>query len=63
MIEDERNLTDADVKALSKQLADDFQTRFFGELGKGVWGIFWKALVAVMLIIVGWQVHRSGGIG
>jgi hypothetical protein len=43
-----RNLTEADVEALAAALEDRLTNRFYGNLGRGLWGLAWKAvLVAV----------------
>ncbi len=45
MEEEKRNLTDADVKALADELESRMVNRFYGNLGRGVWGLAWKAMV------------------
>ena len=42
---DERNLTDDDVRAVVDQIEERMVERFYGDLGRGVWGIAWKAIV------------------
>lgn len=43
--DEERLLTDADVKAITDALENRLYERFYGNLGKGVWAIAWKAVV------------------
>lgn len=57
----ERHLTDGDVEALADALEKRFEEKFYNKLGQGVWGLVWKALVLGALVIVGLQVHRTGG--
>lgn len=45
MFDENRNLTDEDVKAIVDQLASRWAERFYGDLGRGVWGVIWKAIV------------------
>lgn len=45
MEEEKRNLTDADVKALADEMESRMVNRFYGNLGRGVWGLAWKAMV------------------
>jgi len=44
---EERNLTDADVKAL----ATEFKNQFYSNLGKGVWSLVWKAMIGVLIAL------------
>ncbi len=43
--EEDRKLTDADIKALADELEDRMVNRFYRNLGHGVWGLLWKLLV------------------
>lgn len=47
--EGNRTLTDADIAAIVAQAEAAFVARFYSDLGKGVWGILWKALVMAAL--------------
>lgn len=49
--EDKRNLTDADIRALVDELENRFEKRFYLNLGKGIWSIAWKVVVAGVLIL------------
>ena len=42
---DDRNLTDDDVKAIVDRLETRVTERFYGDLGRGVWGLVWKAII------------------
>lgn len=45
--EGNRTLTDADVEAILEQA----EKRFYSNLGKGVWGLVWKALILALVAI------------
>lgn len=45
----DRNLTDADVDAIVDALTSKVKQEFYADLGRGVWGIAWKAIVAVLV--------------
>lgn len=47
----ERTITDDDVEAIAAALESRLAKKFYYDLGKGVWGIVWKALVGVVLAI------------
>lgn len=49
MPEQERSLTDDDVKAIVDQLETRWVERFYGDLGRGVWGVIWKAIVVALV--------------
>jgi hypothetical protein len=44
-----RNLTDADVDAIVMALKEEMTNTFYKDLGRGVWGVFWKAAIFVVL--------------
>lgn len=54
----DRNLTDDDVRAIALALADEMEVRlvkrFYVNIGKGVFGFFWKGVVTVLLIVAGY---------
>jgi hypothetical protein len=49
MPEEERKLTDADIDAIVDRFENKVAERFYGDLGRGVWGVVWKAIVAVIV--------------
>lgn len=51
MPEAERNLTDDDVKAIVDQMETRFAERFYGDLGRGVWGVVWKAIIVAIIAV------------
>ena len=51
MPEAERNLTDDDVKAIVDQMENRLAERFYGDLGRGVWSVVWKAIVVGMIAV------------
>jgi hypothetical protein len=48
----ERHLTDDDVKALADELEDRLTDRFYGNLGRGMWALAWKAIITAILGII-----------
>lgn len=46
-----RNLTDDDVIAIADALEGRIAKRFYLNLGKGVWGMLWRGVVAVIVFI------------
>jgi len=53
-MEDERRnraLTDDDVKALADEFEQRLVARFYDNLGRGVWGLMWKAMIGAIVIV------------
>lgn len=48
---DARTLTDADVEMVAAALEKRLSQMFYLNLGKGVWGLVWKALIVGCIII------------
>jgi hypothetical protein len=46
-----RNLTDDDVKAVVDELEQRIVERFFSNVGKGVWQLAWRALIALTVLL------------
>ena len=46
----DRLLSDADVEAVVDQLEARMVSRFYGNVGRGVWGWFWKAAVGLAML-------------
>lgn len=57
--EDKRILTDGDVKALVDELERRFERRFYLNLGKGVWGVTWRIIVFVVLMIAAYGSYKG----
>ncbi|MCG2585522.1 hypothetical protein [Massilia sp. TS11] len=49
MPEETRNLTDADVKAIADEMETRMVNRFYNDLGRGVWGMVWKAIIVALI--------------
>lgn len=58
---DERNLTDADVEAIVTELKTQLVADFYGEIGKGIWGLFKKAILPVLLILALYGASQDKG--
>lgn len=44
-----RALTDDDVQALANELEQRLAARFYGNLGRGLWGLAWKGIVVIII--------------
>jgi hypothetical protein len=49
-----RTLTNDDVKALADEMEARLMSRFYGNLGRGVWDLAWKAIVICIVGIAVW---------
>ena len=49
MGDENRNLTDADVRAVVDEMEKRMVNRFYGDIGRGVWAIAWSVIVVAML--------------
>ncbi len=49
MPDENRNLTDGDVKAIVQQVEAAVIERFYNDLGRGVWAVVWKAIVVALI--------------
>lgn len=57
----ERNLSDGDVTAIVDALEQRLTDKFHRDLGKGVWGMTWKAIVATLCFIAAYGAIKYGG--
>lgn len=55
----ERNLTDADVEALTEALREKVIKSFYQDLGRGVWGLAWKAIIVAVVAIAAYGAMRG----
>jgi len=61
-IEDERRhraLTDEDVKAIADEFESRLVARFYDNLGRGVWGLMWKAMIGAIVIVAAYGAVRG----
>jgi hypothetical protein len=56
-----RNLTDADAEAIAQALQVRLKNEFYQDVGKGVWGIAWKVIVAMIVAIAAYGASQSIG--
>jgi len=49
--EEVRNLTNDDVKALADEMEARLVSRFYSNLGRGVWELAWKAAVLCIVAV------------
>lgn len=57
---DDRNLTEADVKAIVDTLEQRFTQKFYSDLGKGVWAWIWRAIIAAALFLAAYGAAKGG---
>lgn len=55
-----RKLTDEDVLAIVDALETRVTDKFYRDLGKGLWGLVWKTLVALMLFVAAYGAVKYG---
>ena len=58
----EKTLTEADIDAIVDRLEERLEDRFFNNLGKGFWGLIWKSLVIIMLVLAAYGAAGSSTI-
>lgn len=61
MAEAQRSLTDADVEAIAAVLEKRLVSRFYGNLGRGVWAWAWKLILIVIIGLAAAGALKSGG--
>jgi len=44
-----RTLTEGDIQAFADEMEKRMAARFYTNIGRGVWGLVWRALVAALL--------------
>jgi hypothetical protein len=48
---EERKLNDADVEAIVSKMEERMTERFYGDIGRGVWAIVWKAVISALVLV------------
>jgi hypothetical protein len=59
MDEQHRSLTDEDVQAIADALEARMVSRFYTNLGQGVWAVAWKAIVVVVIFVACYGAYRG----
>jgi len=54
-----RNLTEDDVVAVVDELERRLVERFFSNVGKGVWQLVWRALIALMVLLAAYGAIKA----
>ncbi len=49
-----RNLTDEDIKRLATEIREQMRQSFFNDLGRGIWGFIWRAILGLCLVLAAW---------
>lgn len=55
-----RQLSDADVTAIVDALETRLTDKFYRDVGKGIWGIVWKAILSAMLFVAAYGAFKYG---
>ena len=48
---EKRTLTDADIDAICVALQARIEKRFYQDLGRGLWGLVWKAALGFLIFV------------
>jgi len=56
-----RQLSDSDVTAIVDALEVRLTDKFYRDLGKGLWGLVWKALIGALVFIAAYGAIKYGG--
>lgn len=54
-----RSMTDDDVQALADELETRLANRFYGNLGRGLWSMVWRAIVLGCLAVAAYGSMRG----
>ena len=55
----ERSLTDADIEAIVASLEERLTTALYKNVGKGVWALFQKAVIGVIITVAAYGYFRG----
>jgi hypothetical protein len=58
-VSEERSLTDADTEALAAALEARIVKRFYLNIGMGVWGLAWKGVVILLVLLAAYGAARG----
>lgn len=60
-----RNMTDGDIEALAEKIVamseEAIVSRFYKNLGQGLWALVWKSVVVGMLALAAYGAAGGGG--
>jgi hypothetical protein len=54
-----RALTDEDVQALADEFEERLARRFYLNIGRGVWGLAWKAILVGLLFVASYGYFKG----
>ena len=60
MSQETRKMTDDDIKALADELEGRLVKRFYFNIGRGVWGVIWRALIGLIVLIAAYGSVKGG---
>jgi hypothetical protein len=55
----ERRLSEDDVTAIANALEHRLASKFYNDLGKGIWGLAWKAIVLLVLTLAAYGAGKG----
>lgn len=55
-----RTMTDDDIQALADELENRLASRFYLNLGRGLWGMAWRAIMAVVVLVAAYGAVKGG---
>jgi hypothetical protein len=55
-----RQLSDGDVTAIVDALETRLTDKFYRDLGKGLWGLVWKAIIGALVFIAAYGAIKYG---
>lgn len=56
---EQRTLSDGDVAAIVEGLEKRLTDKFYRDVGKGIWGLVWKALLGVALVVAAYGAAKG----
>lgn len=55
-----RSLSDADVTAIVDAIEERLTDKFYRDVGKGLWGMVWKAFVGALVFVAAYGAFKYG---
>ncbi len=55
-----RSMTDDDIQALADEIENRLASRFYINIGRGLWGMVWRAILAAMVLVAAYGAVKGG---
>lgn len=56
-----RSMTDDDIQALADEIENRLASRFYINIGRGLWGmVVWRAILAAMVLVAAYGAVKGG---